>query len=95
MASTSMRPNGENLITLESYDDVEDSIHEIHDDMWIMANSVGANEPLQAKQQWAEIMTKINALGTYIQALKDPEDDTDAVRTSGRSPAVQGNAGKA
>ncbi len=69
----SFKVNGDTTVSVQSYDDLEDTIHELHDNLWIMANSVGAEEPLQAKQQLSEIEKQFNALKEYVEGLPEPK----------------------
>lgn len=80
--SSSMKVNDTPKV-LESYDDVEDSIAEMHDELWKVADCIQANEPLQAKQQLEVCKAHWNAVTAFVQALPDPEDEPN-VKTAQR-----------
>lgn len=53
--------------------DVENTVHELHDDMLKLADEIESNEPLQARQSMDIVEAKIAALREYINTL--PTED--------------------
>jgi hypothetical protein len=55
--------------TVERLMDIENTVHELHDDMLKLADEIESNEPLQARQSMDVVEVKIAALREYVNAL--------------------------
>lgn len=71
----SLRTDGTVAFEVNSYDDLEDSIHELADELWKAADAVASNEPLAAKQFLEDATHKWNALSQYINNQTDQGTD--------------------
>lgn len=89
--TNSYRVDGASQFSVNSYEDLEDAIAELHDELWKAADAVQSVEPLAAKQFLQDAKAKWDALSTYISNMPESTNDDDTVRASSGNPGLRGN----